>query len=68
MAFTILKTIRLSAFLVHLLLLLVLGAPQVSGLTQALCSSDNTGASSAVGKTLTPLRWKFYDANLTNLQ
>ena len=68
MAFTISKTIEISIFFVNILFLTVLGAPQASGLTQALCSSDNTGSSFAVGKTLATLPRKEFDADLTNLQ
>lgn len=67
MGSTVLNPIRLSVFLASLLLLLVLGAPQVSGLTQALCSSDNTGASFAVGKKSIPVRSEELIADLTNL-
>ena len=67
MASTVSKAIRISVFLLNLMLLLVFGAPQVSGLTQALCSSDNTGTSFAVGKISTPIRSEELIADLTNL-
>ncbi len=49
-ASTMSQAIRISFLLHYLQLLWVLGTQQVSGLTQALCSSGNTGTSFAVGK------------------
>ena len=52
MASTTSKTIQLFAILINFLLMLASAAPQTSGLTQTLCSGDNTGSSSAVGKSI----------------
>ena len=67
MACTTSQAIQLLVILINSLLMLASPAPQSSGLTQALCSTDNTGSSSAVGKSIDyePL-WKLV-AKITNL-
>ena len=52
MAFPTCKIIRFMGFLTNLLWLFVIGAPNASGLTQSLCSSDNTGSSFSIGEEL----------------